>query len=493
MLLKANQPKKERGILLPLSSLPSKHGIGSLGIEAYNFIDFLLETNQNYWQILPLCPLGLGNSPYSTTSCFAGEILYIDLDMLIRDGLLYDEDIKDYKFPKNVDYQLVREFKIPLLKKAAERFDTETEDYVAFCKENGFWLEDFALFMAIRDLKNSASFLKWEDGLKYRQKTDLDQFSKEHQGEIKFYKITQYLFWKQYEQLHNYAAASDIKIIGDIPFYVAMESADVWAHSENFKLGKDLTPVLSAGVPPDIFSATGQLWDNPVYNWEYLKNTDYLWWRNRLIYNAQKYDVLRIDHFRAFADYYTVPAGAPDARFGSWEKGVGINFWNSVKPYIKNTEIIAEDLGGEASPLVQKLIADTGFPNMKVLQFAFDSDLGDIFLPRNFGYNCVCYTGTHDNDTAFGWYKNLTTKERVMFERLVPRNKFQSPVLSLIAFAMKSKAKIVIIPFGDYLELDSDSRINTPGVPSGNWEWRFEKKDITEDLIKAVTKLTKLR
>lgn len=493
MLLRGKENKKECGILLPVSALPSKYGIGSLGIEAYNFIDFLSETKQNYWQILPLCPVGRGNSPYASISCFAGEILYIDLDMLVSDGLLSKSDIKQTDFSKNVDYKSVQRFKLPLLKRAAGNFNTDNPDFKDFTEKNGWWLEGFALFMAIKESMCGLSFLKWEEGLKYRLPGALSAFRETHQAEIQFYKITQYLFFSQYTRLHNYANASDIKIIGDIPFYVSLESADVWENSEVFKLGRDMTPVQVAGVPPDIFSSTGQLWGNPIYNWEHLKNTDYLWWRQRLMHNAGLYDVIRIDHFRAFADFYSIPAGSPDARYGNWEKGAGLAFWNSVKTYIKNTEIIAEDLGGETSPIVQKLIEDTGFPNMKVLQFAFDSDLSDLFLPRNFGYNCVCYTGTHDNDTAFGWYKNLTTKERVMFERLVPRHKFQSPVYGLIAFAMKSKAKTVIIPFQDYLCLDSDSRLNTPGTPKGNWEWRFGKADITEDLIKTVTKLAKQR
>lgn len=493
MLLRGKENKKECGILLAVSSLPSKHGIGSFGKEAYGFVDFLRETKQNYWQILPLCPLGRGNSPYASTSCFAGEILYIDLDMLVTDGLLDKSDIKATAFPKNTDYKSAQRFKLPLLKRAAENFDTQLKDFKSFVENNSYWIESFALFMAIKDSLCGLSFLKWEDGLKYRLPSALAAFKEDHEAEIMFYKITQYLFYSQYSKLHSYANANGIKIIGDIPFYVSLESADVWENSEVFKLGRDMLPVLVAGVPPDIFSATGQLWGNPIYNWEYLKNTDFSWWRQRLIHNAKLYDVIRIDHFRAFADFYAIPAGSPDARYGNWEKGAGLGFWNSVKPYIKNTEIIAEDLGGENSPMVQKLIEDTGFPNMKVLQFAFDSDLNDLFLPKNFGYNCVCYTGTHDNDTTFGWYKNLTTKERVMFERLVPRYKFQSPVLSLIAFAMKSKAKTVIIPFQDYLQLDSDCRLNTPGTPKGNWEWRFESSDITETLKKTVLRLSKQR
>lgn len=459
MLLRAKIKKQKRGILLPLSSLPSNYGIGSLGEEAYRFIDLLRKTRQSYWQMLPLCYIGRGNSPYASISCFAGEILYIDLDMLVADGLIKKSEIGMVSFPKNVDYDRVRDFKIPLLKLAASRFNQRDDEYKSFCKKNIYWLEDFASFM-----------------------------SKKESISVDFYFITQYIFFKQYNRLHNYAAVSDIKIIGDIPFYVDKDSADVWTHPEVFKLGKDLTPTLVAGVPPDIFSSTGQLWGNPIYNWDYLKINDYNWWKQRLLHNAKMYDVIRIDHFRAFADYYCIPASAKDATTGYWEKGVGNDFWDKMKPLLGDTKIIAEDLGGEDSPLVIELLRQTGFPNMKVLQFAFKDDDSNVFLPKNFGSNCVCYTGTHDNDTTLGWYKKLSDSERQMFDKLVPK-KYESPVLNLISFALKSRAETVIIPFTDYLQLDSEHRINTPGTPTGNWEWRFSKEDITTNLENTIAKI----
>ncbi|MBQ6848382.1 MAG: 4-alpha-glucanotransferase [Clostridia bacterium] len=444
--------KNKRGILLPLSSLPSNYGIGSLGEEAYRFVDLLRQTNQSYWQLLPLCPVGKGNSPYASISCFAGEILYIDLDMLTCDGLLKKSEIGSESFSKNVDYDKVREFKIPLLKLAVSRFKTNNSDFLSFCKENDYWLYSFAEFMSQKE-----------------------GFQKD------FYLVTQYLFFSQYHRLRNYAAVSDIKIIGDIPFYVDKDSADVWSHPEIFKLGKDLTPTLVAGVPPDFFSSTGQLWGNPIYDWDYLKRTNYDWWEKRLIHNAKLYDAIRIDHFRAFANYYCIPSGSKDAKSGFWQNGVGHEFFPRVSPKIPNTMIIAEDLGGETEPPVIKLVKATGFPNMKVMQFAFSTDETNHFLPQNFGSNCVCYTGTHDNDTTLGWYQKASDGEKALFDRLVPK-KYDSPVLNLISFALKSKAKIVIIPFTDYLELDSSHRINTPSTPDGNWEWRFEKDDITEKL-----------
>ncbi len=488
MLLRDNRSSKKRGILLPLSALPSSEGIGTLGEEAYRLIDFLAETEQDYWQILPLCPLGKGNSPYTSISAFAGEILYIDLSLLSKDGLLKKEEITPPEFPKNIDYKKVRKFKTPLLFKAAGRFDKADSGFKKFKKENKDWLRDFAYFCAIKESELGISFTDWEDGLKYRLPKYMLQFYETHEKEIEIFEILQYFFFSQYERLHRYAKEKNIKIIGDIPFYVSPESADVWANGNIFKLGHDMRPLTVAGVPPDIFSCDGQLWGNPIYDWEYLKRTDYRWWRERLCHNARLYDVIRIDHFRAFADFYSIPANAETARQGRWEKGAGIRFWQNMKPYLKNTEIIAEDLGGEDSPIVQDLVVKTGFPNMKVLHFAFDSDLEDPFLPRNFGENCVCYTGTHDNDTTLGWFNKLTSKEKVMFDRLVPK-KYNSPVLNLISYAIKSKARITIIPFQDYLQLDSSHRINIPGVPKGNWEWRFSKEDITDelkDLIKNI-------
>ncbi len=487
MLLKGKTIRK-KGILLALSSLPSKHGIGSLGKEAYRFIDFLKLSGQSYWQILPLCPLGKGNSPYASYGSFGGEILYIDLDFLVSDGLLTEEEIGNPIFPKNIDYQAVRDFKIPLLRQATSRFDEFNPHFTAFLSKNDYWLKDFCLFMAIKEAFPNQSFLDWEKGLKQRNPQALKKFRQCHKTEIRFFEITQYLFFCQYKALLKYAHTKGVSIIGDIPFYVDLESADIWANPQVFKLGRDMTPTLVAGVPPDAFCPTGQLWGNPIYNWSYLKNTDFNWWRQRLVHNASLYDIIRIDHFRGFADYFSIPSGSTDAGNGKWEKGIGFPFWQSVYPSIKNTEIIAEDLGGEDSPLVIKLLKETGFPNMKVLHFAFDSNLNDPFLPKNYNSNCVCYTGTHDNNTTLGWYKGLKIKEKVLFDRLVPK-RYMSPVLNLISYALKSKADIVIIPMQDYLQLDASARLNTPGTPTGNWEWRFEGNDITEELVKLINSI----
>lgn len=494
MLLRGKYPKfkKESGVLLPLSSLPSNYGIGSLGEEAYRFARFLRNANQTYWQLLPLVPVGKGNSPYSSASAFAGEILYIDIDELINSKLLSPEDIKERAFPKNTDYTAVKKFKLPLLQKAADNFDITNTEFLEFKKENSYWLYDFALYMAIKDSYGGNNFLSWEDSLKYRLPEALTEFHETHQTEILFYEITQFLFYRQFFKLKSYTDTIGLKLIGDIPFYVSFDSADVWANPDCFKLGRDITPILVAGVPPDIFSSDGQLWGNPIYDWDYQKSNNYLWWQKRLCHNAKMYDTIRIDHFRAFADYYTIPFGSKTAKNGKWEKGVGLQFWDCVRPSIGKTSIIAEDLGGETEE-VRRLILDTGFPDMKVLQFAFDSDLKDPFLPKNFNRNCVCYTGTHDNDTTLGWYNKATQKEKLIFSKTVPKVKNSSPVLRLISFGMKSKAKLVIIPLQDYLELDSDCRINTPGVSKNNWEWRFEKTNINDELTALILSLSKGR
>ncbi len=492
MLLRGRNIRKESGVLMHISSLPSPYFIGSLGIKAYDFIDFLSKANQRYWQILPLCPIGEGNSPYKSYSAFAGEILFIDLHFLVRDGYLQKEDLPEDMKALKTDYKKAKEIKLPLLKKAADNFDVSKSDYKRFIKENEDWLEPYSLFMAIKEKNNDKSFDKFPDGLKYRLPVAITEFKEENSERIQFYKITQYLFFKQYFALKNYASMKHIKIIGDIPFYVSFDSADVWENPEVFRLGRDMTPVQVAGVPPDIFSKEGQLWGNPIYDWDLQKKTNYLWWRKRLIHSLSIYDVLRIDHFRAFADYYTIAFGSKNAKTGRWEKGAGLPFWKSMQNYIGSGRIIAEDLGGE-TPEVEKLVKDTGFPNMKVLQFAFDSDLQNKFLPRNYNPNCVCYTGTHDNDTTVSWYEKSNQKEKIIFEKIVPKDRLSSPCHRLIKYGMNSVAKLVIIPIQDYLCLGSEYRMNTPGTEKGNWEYRLDPSVLNEELIEKIKYLTKGR
>lgn len=483
---------RESGILMHISSLPSKYGIGSFGIEAYNFADFLKSSNQRYWQILPLVPLGDENSPYKSVSCFAGEILYTDIDFLVRDGLLSEEDIKPFDFPKNVDFDAVREFKMPLLRKAAANFDTDSASYRNFLNENQFWIDDYALLMAAFDDFCVNSVIDLPEGIKYRLPDVLEGFKLTHKKETEFYKITQFLFYEQYFALKKYVNKNGIKIIGDIPIYVSADSADVWAYPDNFKIGRDFTPILVAGVPPDLFSETGQLWGNPIYDWEYQKKTDFLWWKKRLSHSRDIYDVTRIDHFRGFADYYEIPYGSPDARTGTWKKGVGTAFWDSIKRTLGHIEIIAEDLGVVSQEVID-LVNDTGFANMKVLQFGFSGDMSNPHLPQNYNSNCVCYTGTHDNDTTLGWFNSAPSAAQIMATRLFPETKDFSIPYNFIKAAVDSKARLVIIPIQDYLSLGSDARMNIPGVPKGNWSFRIAPDCLTNELAAKIRQTTKSR
>ena len=491
MLLRGNCDR-ESGILLHISSLPSDYCIGSFGKRAYEFVDFLHKAKQRYWQILPLCPVGEGNSPYKSVSAFAGEILFIDLELLCEEGLLTQSDLPASPESGKTDYRAARKIKLPLLKKAVKGFDTRNPDYLQFLHHNEFWINDYALYMAVKESYGGETFDRFEDGLKYRLPGALERFRSEHKQEIAFYKISQFLFFKQYFALKTYAARHKIKIIGDLPFYVSFDSSDVWKNPDVFRLGRDMTPVLVAGVPPDIFSNDGQLWGNPIYDWDYLKKTDYDWWKRRLKHSLEMFDVIRIDHFRAFADYYTIPYGAENAKSGKWEKGAGMSFWNSISRTFGKVKIIAEDLG-EESPEVDKLVEESGFPNMKVLQFAFNTDLQNKFLPKNYGKNCVCYTGTHDNDTSLGWLNSASKKEKIMFEKIVAGEKNIPPVIRLIRFGMKSKARLVIVPLQDYLQLDTSARMNTPGTLSGNWQWRYSVDMLNDDLADTVCELSKGR
>ena len=481
---------KKCGILLAVSSLPSDYGIGSFDKAAYEFIDLLKECRQDYWQILPLCPVGKGNSPYYSPASFAGEILYIDISKLKNDRLI--SYIPDCTFTKNVDYKKVRNFKLPLIKEAANNFDKNTAEYKEFCKIQDYWLNDYAIFMTLKDIYGSVTFYDWENDAKRKKDEFIADIISKHEETIDFYKVSQFFFYSQYSELKAYANKNGIKIIGDIPFYVSPDSSDVWANPECFELNEDFSPRLVAGVPPDIFSADGQLWGNPIYDWDYQRKNDYNWWQKRLKHNSKLYDIVRIDHFRAFCDYYAIPSAALSAKEGCWVTGEGMNFWNKIRENIGDISIIAEDLGGETDE-VKALVKESGFPNMKLLQFAFDSDLSDPFLPENYNSNCVCYTGTHDNDTTLGWYNKLPIDEKKLFHKMTAESMESSPVLRLIEYGMKSVADTVIIPFQDYLQIDSSARLNTPGTSTDNWSWRYEQKDITEETKESIIRLSDLR
>lgn len=482
--------QRASGILLHISSLPSDYGIGTLGKCAYNFVDFLAKSRQRYWQILPIGMTSFGDSPYQSPSAFAGNINFIDLEILTNDGYLTKSDYDKIDWGKRltkVDYAKIFKNRKAVLKKAVEKFDIYDKGYISFCNQSK-WLCDFALFMAIKESFNLVSFNNWDSAFISKNKKAIDDFCKNNQPLLNFYKVTQYWFFKQYFNLKAYANKKGIKLIGDIPFYVAYDSADVWANPQNFELDESLNPINVAGVPPDFFSTDGQLWGNPLYNYSTMQKDNFSWWNERLSFCFKLYDILRIDHFRAFDSYYSIPFGEKTAKNGTWKKGVGFEFFEKLNLLDKN--IIVEDLG-DINDSVRDLVKLTGFPNMKVLQFAFDSDLSNDFLPHNFGKNCVVYTGTHDNMTTKGWFNALPIKSKKLFYKLVPNCFFKSKSKALVDYAFMSSADTAIIPIQDFLNLGNSARMNTPSTLNNNWQWRLKKKQLSGKLSTRIKKLTK--
>ena len=490
--------KRSAGILLPISSLTSKYGIGCFDKKAYEFVDYLKEAGQSYWQILPLGPTSYGDSPYQSFSTFAGNPYYIDLNELVLNGLLTKEECEQvgFKDDDDIDYGLLYSKRYALLKKAFERSGiTIDTDFIRFCYENK-WLDEYALFMALKDYFGGVSWDKWEKNLRLRKDFTLNEYRSKLSDEINFYKFLQYMFFAQWNKLKKYANEKGIKIIGDIPIYVAADSADVWAEPELFQLDKDGKPKAVAGCPPDGFAADGQLWGNPLYDWDYHKETGFEWWISRLSHCFKLYDVVRIDHFRGFDEYYSIPYGDENAKNGHWEKGPGMELFTAVEKALGKREVIAEDLGFMTDS-VRQLVRDSGFPNMKVLEFAFDSrDTGsrNDYLPHNYNENCVAYTGTHDNQTIASWFDTITEDERKMAREYLcdgftPTENLNKAFISLI---MRSKARLCIIPMQDWLGLDDKSRINVPSTVGKNWRWRLTENQLTEKLKNEILKTTRI-
>ncbi|MDB9328365.1 4-alpha-glucanotransferase, partial [Nodularia spumigena CS-590/02] len=410
---------RSSGILLHPTSFPSRFGIGDLGLEAYKFIDFLRETYQQYWQVLPLGPTGYGNSPYAAYSAMAGNPMLISPEQLQEQGLLAEEDFANLPVfnESKVDYDQVNEIKIALLKKACENFQVKAtplqkKEFAGFCESKAYWLDDYALFMALKDANNNTSWHTWEKEIVKREPAAIDQAKEKLAAEIYYYKFVQFEFFRQWSELKTYANMSGIKIIGDIPIYVAQDSADVWAHPHIFCLDEETRePALMAGVPPDYFSETGQLWGNPVYNWEALQKQDFNWWLGRFEAMLDYIDVIRIDHFRGFEAYWAVEQGEETAMNGEWMKAPGEELFDAIKAKLGTLPVLAEDLG-VITPEVEALRDKYEFPGMKVLQFAFGSDPGNSFLPFNYTRNAVVYTGTHDNDTTVGWFNQANDWEK---------------------------------------------------------------------------------
>ena len=489
---------RESGILLPIFSLPSKFGIGSFSREAYEFVDFLFGAAQGYWQILPVGPTGYGNSPYQPFSAFAGNPYFISIETLIEDGLLTWEECNAVDFGNDetrVNYGTMYANRSTLLKKAYERFNEagkETEEFKKFTKREKDWLKDYALFTSIKQKMNGAPWYEWEDDLKKRDANALKKIEKELADEMDFVFFEQYEFDKQWHKLRQYANDRNVKIIGDLPFYVSLDSADCWSDPDVFLMDEDLNPKVVAGCAPDAFSRTGQLWGNPIYDWDTLKKNEYKWWVKRIKRNYDFYDVIRIDHFHGFCEYYAVPFGDKTAENGKLCKGPGMSLFGALKKQIGDLRIIAEDLGTN-TPENEALIRESGFPGMKVLQYGFTS-WDSYYVNHRHINNCVVYTGTHDNTPTRAWVEEINEGERDFCRRYINsmNSNYGQLTWDIIREAFRSVADLIIIPLQDYLCFGREARINTPGTSEGNWEWRMRPNFLSQDLQNSIKGLTEL-
>ncbi|MGM9589328.1 MAG: 4-alpha-glucanotransferase [Faecousia sp.] len=482
------------GILMSVTSLPGKYGIGGFSKEAYAFVDWLKEAGQTFWQILPIHPTSYGDSPYQSFSTFAGNPYFIDLEELIAEGVLTQEECDSVYFgddPTDIDYEALYHGRYPLLRLAYQRSDiSHNPDYQQFVAENRWWLDDYALFMALKNFFHGQCWYQWPQDIRLRWGYAMDYYRRELYFDIEFQMYLQYKVFRQYRKLKAYANENGIKIIGDIPIYVAMDSADTWANPELFQLDENNVPTAVAGCPPDGFSATGQLWGNPLYRWDYHAQTGYRWWLSRLSYVFRLYDVTRIDHFRGFDEYYSIPYGDKTAENGHWEPGPGIGLFRCVEQHLGWHEVIAEDLG-YVTDSVRQLVRDSGFPGMKVLEFAFDSrDSGSAndYLPHNYTTNSVVYTGTHDNETLVGWFDTIVTQDRALARQYLcdfytPEEEIYQP---FVALAMSSVSKYCIVPIQDWLGLDNSCRMNTPSTIGCNWRWRAVKEQFSRELQQEI-------
>lgn len=493
------------GILLPISSLPSAYGIGAFDRSAYAFVDTLVRAGQKFWQVLPMGPTGYGDSPYQSFSTFAGNPYFISLDELREQGYLTERDLEEYTSSCDhsmlgdecdINYEQLYRNRFGILRKAYKNSGIrKKEGFQRFLDKNEEWLPDYALFMAIKDSKGGRSYLEWEDEIKQREPGAMASYRKKYEDDVYFYMFLQYEFGRQWSKLKAYANEKGIQIIGDIPIYVALDSADTWSHPELFQFTEDLVPKAVAGCPPDAFSEAGQLWGNPLYDWKQHEWTGFDWWLKRIKACFEWYDMVRIDHFRGFDEYYSIPFGEPTAVNGKWEKGPGIRLFEVIEKKLGRKNIIAEDLGF-LTDSVRELLRDTGYPGMKVLQFAFDTREESDYMPHNYTPNCVVYTGTHDNQTTLSWWSELPKEDRNVALRYMSS---QGHILSdkkltwqLIALAQRSVAELCIIPAQDYLCLPKSARINTPSTLGCNWRWRMKPDAFSDKLCQKIYRMTKL-
>ncbi len=482
------------GVLMHISSLPGNTGIGTLGSAAYSFVDFLSNSGQTYWQVLPLCPTGFGDSPYQSFSTFAGNPYFIDFDLLCENGLLNKDDYSKINWGNNeerVDYDRVFEKRFNVLKTAYNDFVPD-ENYYDFCKENDFWLDDFALYMALKDENGGKAWNNWDDSLVVRKKSAIESANQRLRIQIEFYKTIQYFFFTQWQDLKKYANENGIKIIGDIPIYVAGDSADVWANPNQFLLDENCNPIEVAGCPPDAFSDEGQLWGNPLYNWDYMKKDGYSWWKKRIEHLCKMCDAIRIDHFRGFESYYCIPSYSKTAKIGEWRKGPGIEFFREIERDLGKKEIIAEDLG-YLTPDVKKMLKQSKYPGMKVLQFAFDTDEENDYLLHNFTKNSVAYTGTHDNDTIIGFMtKTAPRKTRKRAREYLRLTRNEGYNWGMMKAVWSSNSDTAIVTMQDLLGLGNEARMNFPSTTENNWQWRAKPDYITDELTDKLLYYTAL-
>lgn len=489
--------ERASGILMPIASLPSAYGIGAFSKSAYDFVDFLAGAGQRYWQILPLGPTGYGDSPYQSFSTFAGNPYFISLESLIEEGLLTEEECRAQNFgedPEKIDYSRIYENRFETLRLAFGRSRHGSEkEYQEFRKENQLWLDDYCLFMALKNYFQGSAWSQWEADIRLRKKEAMERYLQLLSEEVEFYRFQQYHFQKQWYRLKKYANEKGVKIIGDIPIYVAFDSADTWSNPRLFQFDEDGTPTGVAGCPPDGFSATGQVWGNPLYDWEYHEKHGYGWWMQRMERCFRLYDVVRVDHFRGFDEYFSVPYGDDSAAGGHWKKGPGIGLFRTMKETLGEAPIIAEDLGFLTDTVVQ-LVEESGYPGMKVLEFAFDSREASNYLPYTYSRNCVAYTGTHDNQTIVGWFQSLPREDYDHAVRYLDLSLEDEKQIhwKMIRTVLQSVADTAVIPIQDYLGLDDSARINVPSKLGGNWSWRMKEGALTKELQNKIYELTKL-
>lgn len=484
---------RKSGILMHITSLPSPYGIGNMGKAAYEFVDFLCEAGQSYWQVLPLNPTGYGDSPYQAFSTFAGNHYLIDPDMLIEENLLKQEEVDAITWSQDenrVDYGCLYANRYNMLRLAYARFVPD-EDFQAFVAENADWLDDYALFMTMKEKYRGASWQSWSVSLMKRIPEILRSYREELQDAIHFQYFLQYEFFRQWTALRRYANERGVKIIGDVPIYVPLDSVDVWANPTLFQLDGNGYPTAVAGCPPDSFTADGQLWGNPLYNWDLMKETGFAWWIQRLSAAAKMYDVVRLDHFRGFESYWAVPAADKTAAGGAWKKGPGSDYVRAIRAALPNLDFIAEDLGF-VTPEVRQLQLESGYPSMKVLQFAFDSREESDYLPHTYPVNSVCYIGTHDNATAAQWLQEVHPDDVALAKDYLGLNEEEGFIWGMIRGVMGSASRLCVIQMQDYLELGASARMNFPGMlSSDNWTWRAPKGFIQQSLTKRIYETTR--